>query len=132
MRSALEFAYKDQTKRSLNIAERARQAADAIQFFIPTFKNQDFAEETEIRLIYTPYPNSVTKPQFRVSRGMLIPYYSLKELDASILPRLLPITSVRVGPSVNKHLNIESAKMLLTKAGYATVSVDSSDTPYRG
>ena len=132
VRLALEFAYKDKTKPSLNIAKRAQQAADAIQFFIPTFKNQDFAEETEIRLIYTPFPNSATKPQFRVSRGMLVPYYNLRELDGSPSPRRLPITSVRVGPSVSKHLNIESAKMLLTKAGYTQVNVDSSDTPYRG
>jgi len=129
---ALEFAYKDKNEPSQNFAKRAQQAADAIQFFIPTFKNQDFEDEKEIRLIFTPFPNSTIKPQFRVSRGMLVPYYSLKELHGSPSPRQLPITSLCVGPSVNKHLNLESVKMLLTKIGYFQVAVGSSDTPYRG
>jgi hypothetical protein len=130
VRSALNFAYNDGA--ALTIVEKAQQAADAIRFFIPTFKNQDFEEEKEIRLIFTPFPNSTVKPRFRVARGMLIPYYSLKELHGSSPARHLPINSVRVGPSVNKYLNLESAKLLLTKTDYTTVIVDSSDTPYRG
>lgn len=120
-------------KTALTVEQRAKQAVDAIQFFIPTFKNHDFEEEKEIRLIFTPLPNCPTKPQFRVSRGMLVPYYSLRELSGgTATPRPLPILGARVGPSVNKILNVESAKMLLTKAGYGGLKVDSSNTPYRG
>jgi hypothetical protein len=132
VRSALNFAFSDNTEPRLSAAIRAQKAADAIQFFIPTFKNQDFKDENEIRLIYTPLPGSTVKPQFRIARGMLVPYYSLKELDGSPTPRHLPIKSVRIGPSVNKQLNLESATMLLDKAGYTEVVVNSSDTPYRG
>ena len=120
-------------KTDITLEEQAKQAVDAIQFFIPTFKNRDFEEEKEIRLIFTPFPNCPTEPQFRVSRGMLVPYYSLRELSGgTATPRPLPIRGVRVGPSVNKVLNVESAKMLLTRAGYSDIDVDSSNTPYRG
>ncbi len=120
-------------KAGLPLQERVKQAVDTIQFFIPTFKNADFEEEKEMRLIFTPFPNCPTKPQFRVSRGMLIPYYSLKELYGSAIGSWNPpISEVRVGPSINKRLNVESTKMLLARAGYISVKVDSSNTPYRG
>lgn len=120
-------------KSALTVEQRAKQAVDAIKFFIPTFKNRDFKDEKEIRLIFTPFPNGPIKPQFRVARGMLVPYYSLRELSGGLTtPRPLPILGARVGPSVNKVLNVESAKMLLTRAGYAGINVDSSNTPYRG
>ena len=130
IRDALEFAYRERHHRPLT--DVARQAAEAIRFFIPTFKNQDFQEEQEIRLIFTPFASSTVKPRFRVSRGMLIPYYSLLELDTSPSKCPLPIITVRMGPSSNKGLNFESTKMLLANAGFPNVSVDCSDTPYRG
>jgi Protein of unknown function (DUF2971) len=123
-------------KPGLTAKERARQAADSIQFFIPTFKNQAFEEEKEIRLIFTPFPNCATKPRYRVARGMLVPYYSLVDLSGSRTspssPRLLPVTGVRIGPSANKRLNVVSAQMLVEQYGYGGFQVTSSDSPYRG
>jgi hypothetical protein len=107
----------------------ARQAADAIRFFIPTFKNAGFAEESECRLVFTPAPGTPIKPRFRVSRNMLVPYYSFRELIGTGLP-LLPIRQVRVGPSVQKRLNLESTRALLVQNGYM-VPVVSSGTPFR-
>ena len=130
IRDALEFAYRESDHHPLT--DVARQAAEAIQFFIPTFKNQDFEEEQEIRLIFTPFPSSTVKPRFRVARGMLVPYYSLQELDTNPSKCPLPIVTVRIGPSANKRLNHESTKMLLANSGFPNVSVDCSDTPYRG
>jgi hypothetical protein len=86
----------------------ARKAADAIQFFIPTFKNPAFHEENEWRLIFTPSPGgadiALPKVKFRVGRSMLVPYYSLQDIRASpmspvVMPSLLPIVGVRLGPS---------------------------------
>jgi Protein of unknown function (DUF2971) len=130
VRDAISFYWKKATPQ---IEERVNQAADAIQFFVPTFKNRDFEEEDEIRLIFTPFPDTPIKPQFRISRGMLVPYYSLKELSGSTsAARPLPLLKVCVGPSANEQLNLESAKMLLVKAGYKDVSAESANTPYRG
>jgi len=113
-------------------AERARMAADAILFFIPTFKNEDFEEEKEIRLIFTPEAGFAEQPKFRISRGMLVPYYSLKEISGTSTPPTLPIDRVRIGPSMNKNVNAGSVRMMLNKAGYPAVGVDVSNTPYRG
>lgn len=114
--------------------EKAHKVADAIHFFIPTFKNSDFEEEKERRLIFTPAPECKVNPRFQVARGMLVPYYSLKEL--SQVPdharNHLPIKSVTVGPSVQKNQNTESVKMLLSQNGYTNLTVSPSDTPYRG
>lgn len=116
----------------------ARRAADAIQFFVPTFKNGDFREEQERRLIFTPAPGCPVKPRYRVGRGMLIPYYSVRDLAQAAGVSgpdgtwRLPIHSVKVGPSAQKALNVESAAMLLRQNGYDAVTVTASRTPYRG
>jgi hypothetical protein len=92
---AIEFAW-NQTY--LPIEKRAQNAADAIQFFIPTFKNHDFEEENEWRLIFTPRPNAAIKLQFRTARNMLVPYYSLQKLGWNPTQKL-PITGLCIGPS---------------------------------
>lgn len=129
VRKALDFGFRS---RNVPFAERARRAADAIMFFIPTFKNNDFAEEKEIRLIFTPNPDFASQPDFRVARGMLAPFYSLQALAAAPTPRPLPLTRVLIGPSKNKAVNLEGARMLLNKASFRDVKTDYSKTPYRG
>ncbi len=126
---ALEFAWEHQT--SLSLEKRAQNAADAIEFFIPTFKNGGFNEENEWRLIFTPNPATGVVPEFRAARDMLVPYYTLKKLGW--LPNnLLPITALRIGPSRHKELNDQSARLLLKQRGYANVPVEKSLTPFRG
>lgn len=110
--------------------ELARQAADAVRFFIPTFKNMDFEEEDEWRLIFTPAPTINVQPQFRIGRNMLVPYYSLRELIGTVLPRL-PLQGVCVGPSVHKQINAKSVEALLQREGYNAVKVTVSNTSYR-
>ena len=121
-------------RRKYPIEDRARYAADAIRFFIPTFKNPSFFEEREWRLIFTPGQNCPVLPRFRPARGMLIPYFSLNELaeKSTGAARPLPIESVCVGPSPFKELNVESTRMLLARYDRAGVSVVASRVPYRG
>jgi hypothetical protein len=134
----------------------ARKAADAIQFFIPTFKNPDFREEEEWRLIFTPFPNAppvpITpplpgtvppwpQPRFRVSVNKLVPYYSLREIvTAGQAPQPpqpkqhipLPIVGVHIGPSPHKRLNEQSVRMLLSQSRYPVDNIRVSSIPYRG
>jgi hypothetical protein len=126
---AIEFAWKYQTH--LPIKKRAQNAADAIQFFIPTFKNRDFEEENEWRLIFTPRPNAAVQLQFRTARNMLVPYYSLQKLGWNPT-QPLPITGLRIGPSTHKALNVQSAQLLLKQRNYTGVPVRVSETPFRG
>lgn len=126
---AIDFAWLHQTH--LTVDKRAQNAADAIQFFIPTFKNHDFEEENEWRLIFTPRPDLQVKPRFRIARNMLVPYYSLQDLGwSSTQP--LPITGLCIGPSVNKMLNVQSTQLLLKERNYTNIPVTVSKTPFRG
>lgn len=119
--------------RPISLDERVQYASDAIRFFIPTFKNNDFHEESEWRLIFTPGANCRVPPQFRVARGMLVPYYSLRNIINASNANLdrLPIQRVRIGPSAAKELNVESTRMLLKCHNYDGVPVEASQTPYR-
>lgn len=127
VKQAIDFAFSLAGK---SLDERTHQAAYAIQFFIPTFKNDGFQEEQECRLIFTPSPTFSVPPKFRVTRGMLIPYLSLKQLSNSTAP--LPLTGVRVGPSANQELNVESARMVLSQIGRAATPIDVSKISFRG
>jgi hypothetical protein len=116
----------------------AQRAADAIQFFIPTFKNPGFEEEAEWRLIFTPNPICPIQPRFRVRGAMLVPYYPLGDLAQppapapAAVPPQLPIGHVTVGPGAAKALNVESVRMLLSSYGYTGIPIEASDTPFRG
>ena len=116
--------------------DRARYIAEALQFFMPTFKNPDFREEQERRLIFTPHPKARPSPRFRSRRGLLVPYYSLRELSQQAgVPNpafRLPIKSLLIGPSPHRELNMQSARLMLDKNGYEHVPVMASPTPYRG
>jgi hypothetical protein len=109
----------------------AQRAADAIQFFIPTFKNAGFKEEKEWRLICTPNPQCPIVPRFRVRGDLLVPYYRLRDLGANAAdPAKLPIDHVTVGPSKVKALNVASVRMLLDRCGYASVKAEPSTIPF--
>ena len=113
---------------------RLQLADDALRFFIPIFKNHDFDGEQEVRLVFAPSDSCPVQPDFRMSRGMLVPFFSLRAL-ATAAGRTdwgLPIESVRVGPSFNRDINRRSVELLLQTGGYDSVSVDVSKTPYRG
>ena len=130
--SALRFAFDHTPADTVEV--RAQRAADAITFFIPTFKHNDFKDEEEWRLIFTPPPDCIVKPRFRVARNMLVPYYTLKDLappPPAGAPQKLPITGLRVGPSAQKVLNAASAQALIEAAEY-DFEVLISNTPWRG
>lgn len=117
--------------------ERVENTAAAIQFFIPTFKNQSFEKEHECRMIFTPAKDFKLDPKFRLRGGVLVPYFSLKDLRSLLghipdMPGQLPIRSVLLGPSVNKLLNKGSAKMMLKASGYGSTPVECSAIPFRG
>ncbi len=100
-------------------ADKIPFVVDAWQFFMPTFKNGDFSEEQERRLIFTPTGVDPAAPRqkFRTRRGLLVPYFSLKEL-AGVEQFRLPIRELMIGPGLHRALNVESAKMMLDLNGH--------------
>ncbi len=103
-------------------------------FINPPFKNKAFEDEQEARLLFRPAPNCSLPPDFRVGRGMLVPYYSLKKLAAAVRddPCRPPISSVWIGPNPNREINREGVRLMLETAGYLDASVFVSEPPYRG
>jgi hypothetical protein len=127
LQKCIEYRWPSQTE-----ADRIRFVVDALQFFMPTFKNADFRDEQERRLIFTPYPAMPVRPRFRTRGGLLVPYFSLRDVAGPGATGFhLPIAHVLVGPSLHRSLNVESARMLLQKHQYGAVRVDASTTPYR-
>jgi hypothetical protein len=136
----LAFSYDDLP--NLDNAGRVYRAKHLIDFFVPTLKNPDFSGENEYRMIFVPQSNFALQPSFRVSKGMIVPYYSLQtmfktEFMNSGFEFKLPIFQVCVGPGINKDLNAASVRRLLKQHGFknpdgSDVPVVISNTPYRG
>jgi hypothetical protein len=132
LQAAIDYTWNSK-QGSPTSEECAKRTADAIQFFIPTFKNADFSEESEWRLVFTPNQQCSVRPRFRTRGTMLVPYYSLRDLFpvAQGTAPTLPITNVTVGPNPSKGLNVDSVRMLLDGLGYTNVPVEASSTPIR-
>jgi hypothetical protein len=113
-----------------NETDRISYIVDALQFFMPTFKNSDFSAENERRLIFTPFPAAAVKPSFRNRRSLLVPYVKLSQLTSQTFK--LPIKGILIGPSPYSALNVESTRVMLETHDYAGVQVRASTTPYRG
>jgi len=119
---------------NLSREERLELAIEALRFFIPTFKNEAFEDEQEARLVFRPARNCPVRPEFRVGRGMLVPYYSLKKLAAAVHNEAWrpPITAVRIGPNPNREINRDAVRLMLNSKGYPKAEVSVSDAPFRG
>jgi hypothetical protein len=97
---------------------------------IVRFKHPAFEEEKEWRLIAQPRllkeddDGVVNSLKFRASRGVPMPYIEL-------LPegKLLPIKSVRYGPTLERKRVEHSLGMLFRKHGYPEMRIEGSQIP---
>jgi hypothetical protein len=117
-----------------------KMAAIAILFLkeifleeIAAFKNKAFAEEREWRIVVRSRVSKQIVPEgeddlpwmnLRAARGLLVPYVKIVPTDG-----LLPITSVRFGPSLDRGRADHSVNALLGLKGYTRVTVHGSDIP---
>jgi Protein of unknown function (DUF2971) len=96
---------------------------------IVAFKNEAFAEEQEWRIVVRPRiaarkyvgpkdQNDSEWLHLRATRGLMIPY---TRIVPSIPDGMLPITSVRFGPSLDKVRAENSLRMLLSLNGYGHI-----------
>ncbi len=102
-------------------------ACGLVEENIPFFKNKGFMEEEEFRFIFTPL-GELRNLKFRVSSYGLIPYLSMKMNEGA----KLPLKSVIIGPSKDKHLMKTGLEMFLKSMGYGHVEINFSSVPYRG
>lgn len=99
------------------------------------FKNEAFKEENEWRIVVRP---RVTKKQrvddggktptpiyFRCSKGIPIPYVKLN----GRFKQKLPISRIRSGPTLDKHLAKIAISTMLDQNGFPSIPIEGSDIP---
>jgi hypothetical protein len=91
------------------------------------FKHPGFAEEEEVRVVLPGWNEALNEVHFRGGNGWLVPYI---EIDIGPIFDNL-IRGVRIGPSTNTELAQMSIREMLRMFGMNTVSVSSSEIPYR-
>jgi hypothetical protein len=86
-------------------------------------KHPAFSSECEWRMVCSPHERiAPTRPDFRSSAGLVVPYLPLKAAEGE----KLPIKAVWCGPTSEVNLSIRSAEMLLNRYGY-DVPIKSSE-----
>lgn len=135
----------------LTIEEETKIVAEslyhALWHYIVTCKDSAFASEREVRFIYTAhdysqcrapeawYPEHPT-PRFRERSGRVIPYLTSSSLQFSNMDRdsetvMLPIRSVRIGPTADPELIQRGIRRLLDAHGHREADVTLSASPFR-
>jgi hypothetical protein len=123
---------------SVNENNWAERLASDLSCEFMIFKNHAFTAEQEIRLVVSETTlNHFSSIKYRVSGGKIIPYICSADLYDEGFVKLygskqLPISEIRVGPTANQAITIESVKVFLTNKGYLNVPVNPSAVPYRG
>jgi hypothetical protein len=100
---------------------------------IARFKHPAFREEKEWRLVARPWSGATNAKKtgnlkFKSSRGMLTPYLELSPKEDK---SLLPIVSVRYGPTLEKRRAENTLSLFLKQLGYTNVHLHGSEIPVR-
>jgi hypothetical protein len=130
------------------ITDYAKYMALSMSNAVASFKNDAFANEQEVRMIVSlqQAEGFVNGVKFRTSPYGPIAYVNTRDCPiatglAAVLisgdvrtegSGLLPIASVRVGPSPHQSLVAESVRTFLRIKGYTETEVEVSRVPYRG
>ena len=113
-------AYHDGALTTASSQEEIKKCARAIVDIAANsasyFKHHCFEAEQEWRIVITTLPGR-SNVQFRSSARTVIPYVKIPLEKKG----LLPITSVRIGPTLNQELSERSVKSLLLKNKYHRV-----------
>lgn len=97
---------------------------------IVRFKDPAFEEEREWRLAVRPMSfkintQEVQQLRFRTAKGNIVPYLELRPKEG----RLLPIQSVRYGPSLKQKQAVNSLGLLFQQKGYPDIKFEGADIP---
>lgn len=97
---------------------------------IVRFKDPAFEEEREWRLAVRPMSLKLNDPEvqqlrFRTTKGNIAPYVELRPKQGA----LLPVQSVRYGPTLQQKQAVNSLSLLFQQKGYSGVTFDGADIP---
>jgi hypothetical protein len=116
----------------------AEELSSALSLEFMIFKNSAFTAEQEIRLIVSEsHLHHFKRIIHRVSGSRIVPYISSSDLyNEGFLKnygsKQFPIAEIRVGPTANQAVTIDSIKTFMSNNGYANVQIAPSAVPYRG
>lgn len=88
------------------------------------FKHKDFEDEREFRVIYAEAVGRQLSPCYRLAP--IVPFVKL----GMRADQRLPLTSIRLGPSVSSDVNKRALQHLLRRFGLDAVQVKQSEIPY--
>lgn len=94
---------------------------------VDNFKNKRFSHESETRLLYS-WKNDA-KIKHRVKNNLIVPYVEMPTKDLNN-GKLLPITSIIIGPGEEQELVKQSVEDFIRAKGY-DVEIKKSEIPYR-
>lgn len=97
---------------------------------IVRFKDPAFEEEREWRLAVRPMSlelkdEEIQQLKFRTARGLAVPYLELRPKDG----KLLPIQSVRYGPTLKQKQTVNALSLLFQQKGYPKVPFNGAGIP---
>jgi hypothetical protein len=100
---------------------------EAVTYIAPLIKHPKFAEEAEWRLVRRLRDTDIPNMIYVQKKTLLSRHLSLK-LKSDLSEKILPIGSIRIGPSRNKHVSRVSVADLLRTYGYQTNDVNILET----
>ena len=115
--------------------------SDRMLEFTALLKHPSFADEREIRMIHVENPKWTSPFQpapfrFRVSRGILQPFATSRDIAALLgppntYPDKLPISEVMIGPGPHSKTLERGIRQLLNANGYNSIPIRNSSAPLR-
>jgi hypothetical protein len=133
-----EFSVDVEYGNPIDIEDWGGQLAKHLAIEFINFKHPEYASEQEIRMaVSSSHLNHFKGIKHRVGKDRIIPYITSKDIyNESFKEHLgtdkLPISEVRVGPTVNQEMTARSIEEYLIRKGYEGVKVIKSNVPYRG
>lgn len=103
---------------------------NVLSMLLSLLKHPGFREEREWRFVRGPNEASAQITDFRVSRGLLIPFQRIELIPTGNLP---PIAEVIIGPGVDaQDRTLKATRLLLDENDLQSCEVKLSKVPYRG
>lgn len=101
---------------------------EVITYLAPVIKHPSFAAEEEYRIVRRLRNEDFPNMKHRQKQTLMARHLPLKFTLPNGVPKLLPLTHVRVGPSRNRHVSQISVADLLRTHQYSLSTVEISQT----
>lgn len=122
----------------VDIDDWSSDLAKALSMEFMIFKNKSFSSEKEVRIVISEsHLNHFNGLRHRIANSRIIPYLNSSDLYSDSFvehcgTNRLPISGIKVGPTANRTVTLESVNAFLRNVGYGDIPVVPSAVPFRG